>query len=168
MNDLEKIQADLDEMAHYVEGDFADRDLATRLRHLLDGRDITVPPRPSEIIAHLEAGGKVQWQTHSDGVWRADVDSVAEWQARITKYGDLPAHDRRLVPIPEPETERVRLDQIIGRKIKYDGGDGRVNVANIGYHPASQSWRWYDNSVASGWLKVDDDGTVEVLKDGGK
>lgn len=146
MNDLEKIQADLD-----------------------------VPPLTSEIIAWLEADPAhiVKWWRSRIGGWEARI-FVDVWHDRLAAHGDQRQHGYRL-GVREPATERVRLDQVIGHDIAYGGGNGRVTVRDIGWHHASQTWRWYDRDrydvdadAASGWLKTAPDCTVEVLKDDSK
>lgn len=184
MTGLDDLQADLDQLAadlnNIAHGDFDEAcpfcDIADRLRNLLTDRDLDVPPLTSEIIAWLDADPThaVKWWNRRASGWSTLSRSVLSWRGLLATYGDQRQYGYRL-GVREPATERVRLDQIIGRDITYSGGNGRVTVRDIGWHPASRTWRWYDRDrydvdadAASGWLKTAPDGTVEVLKDDSK
>jgi hypothetical protein len=182
------LQADLDaiadELGRLVTLSWRERDdLADRLRHLLDDRNLT------ERVPLMRAAD-VNRIFQEDGAWQVavalNVDGGAEWLplntvcAPASENPFLPDWPNLLVvahewgstmpPVPtadpvEPATEWVRLDQVIGLRVPTDHGRS-IEVANIKWHAASHSWRWIDadDDEHSGPLPIASDGTVEVLK----
>ena len=172
MNALEKIQADLDEIADEVDDlevhvDDGVHDLADRLRNLLTDRGLDVPPLTSEIIAWLEAD-----PNHIVEAWRSDVNEWARviapivdvWRERLAQYGDQRQHGYRL-GVREPATERVRLDQLPGRTLPGEA----VAVHWLRWNTSLGMFGWSGPGGAT-WKPLDiaPDGTVEVLKDDSK
>lgn len=172
MNALEKIQADLDEIADEVDDlemhvDDGAHNIAERLRNLLTDRDLDVPPLTSEIIAHLEAGGTIGYWRITIGMFERQRDpDVREWKRILRAAGrDIPQPNIQLLPIPEPETERVRLDQLPGRTLPGEA----VAVHWLRWNTSLGMFGWSGPGGAT-WKPLDiaPDGTVEVLKDDSK
>lgn len=165
------LQADLDQIADEVDDHsqwhFTDStgtclacDVVERLRHFSDDRDIDAAPRMSEIIAWLEADPDhvvERWNARA-GMWvpSSGAVDVVLWRARLGEHDDQRQYGYRL-GTREPATERVRLDQIMGRTLP-----GRTSpILYAANHDCG--WQAYADRQ---WyvLDVDDDGTVEVLR----
>ena len=178
MTGLDDLQADLDALAGATDAiadivsvyrspegfqvDAAElRDVADRLRNLLTDRDLDTAPLTSEIIAHKEAGGKVQ--TDIVGRWVHSPEMVDWWKCQLNMHGDLRQHGYRL-GVRKPATERVRLDQVPGKKLAHK----TVTVRYLRWNDRLSRFEWC--AVGTAWLPLDvaPDGTVEVLKDGSK
>ncbi len=126
----------------------------------LAGQVVPRPPTVSEIIAHLDAGGLVESQGSYSGKWVA-IHSREFWADSIACYGDRPVSGCRLTPIPAPTTERVRLDQVIGRRLPGE----RWPIDEVVGDPAAWGWKPHVGGEER-TLPVDADGTVEVLVEG--
>jgi hypothetical protein len=161
------LQADLDaladELGRLATLSWRERDdLADRLRHLLDDRGIDQAPLTSEIVAWLEADPDafVECWISYEGEWSASWLSIAHWRARLAAHDDQRQPGYRL-GVRQPATERVRLDQIIGRTLPKEP----YAIVDIRWHGdrAYLRWEWFDSDK---WhpLDVAADGTVEVLK----
>lgn len=168
MTTLEELQADLDQLgdeldviagnvqrSRYEADSHALWDIMHRLRHLLEDRDLAVPPTLSEVIAHVKAGGKVKRCSIANG-WELSNTSLDWWRQLLDRRGDVVAHGYRLIPIPEPTTERVRLDQALGRYVTRNGHARQIEGVDRvrGYRIVGQG-HWHKPAV---------DSTVEVLR----
>jgi hypothetical protein len=133
-------------------------ELATRLRHLLDDRDIDQAPLTSEIIAWLEADPDhiVECWVSDGGKWSACWLSIAHWRDRLTRHDDQRQPGYRL-GTRKPATERVRLDQVIERTLPGE----TTPILDVTNHTCG--WQAF---TGRRWciLDIDADGTVEVLK----
>lgn len=130
--------------------------VANRLDRLAD-QVVPRPPTVSEIIAHLDAGGVEEAWLPRCG-WCESCDEAEFWSAFLDDEGDQLAYGFRLVPIPAPATERVRLDQVIGRRLP---GDPDTHVGGI--ISTVRGFEWRDGHGWWSTLDVATDGTVEVL-----
>jgi hypothetical protein len=87
---------------------------------------------------------------------------IKVWRDRLREYGDQRQYGYRL-GIRKPATERVRLDQVIGRTLP-----GRVApIRRVTRDTTGDHWRaWvFDPPIGLPFdLDVAPDGTVEVLK----
>lgn len=122
----------------------------------------TVPPLTSQIIGWLEADehNTIEWWSCGLGKWVADVRSISIRRRQLTKYGDQRQYGYRLA-IRKAATERVRLDQIIGRTLPGDASP----VVNVWCGERGQWLVTVRCSAADPRaLDVAEDGTVEVLK----
>ena len=174
MSGLDDLQADLDEIADEaakvhvyalkVNGGWIDvsNDIADRLRNLLTDRDLDVPPLTSEIIAWLEADPEhiVEWWFAIDNAWVTNTVPLDDWRHHLTTHGDQRQHGYRL-RVREPATERVRLDQLLGRTLP--GETTPVNHFKWVY--GDQRFEWTIHGATWQPFDVAPDGTVEVLKD---
>jgi hypothetical protein len=135
-------------------------DLAARLRHLLDDRGIEQAPYPSEIMAWLEADPDhvVEWWNARAGMWApsSGATDVVLWRVRLREHGDQRQYGCRL-GVREPATERVRLDQVIGRDTMRNGHRLRI----VGADTSTGSFKLAGHGS---WMNANADGTVEVLK----
>jgi len=167
------LQADLDELADTVSrmptfsmySNEVRQDTVDRLRNLLTDRNLDVPPLTSEIIAGLADPDHVLKAWRSDAAkWVVVIAPDSNiWRYRLAEHGDQRQHGYRL-GVREPATERVRLDQVIGRTLPGE----TVTVRYLRWNDGAQRFEWC--SVGGGWqpLSIAPDGTVEVLKDGSK
>ena len=135
--------------------------IADRLDALID-RVVARPPLVSELIDYP---GDIETQIWSTGEWFGVEHHREAWAALLAEYGDHLVYGYRLIPAPEPTTERVRLDQVIGRRLPE--GDRIAEVWSQFSPLASDDDWWYvaAEGTDSGHHRLDvaDDGTVEVL-----
>ncbi len=161
------LQADLDYLATELDDVVADEhldncvvtDVADRLRHLLDDRGIDQASLTSEIIAWLEADSDhvVEWWNSGSAEWVVIVLYV--WRARLAQHGDQRQYGYRL-STRKPATERVRLDQVIGRTLP---GQTRP-VREFRWNATRGQFQWSTPGTAWRPLDAAPDGTVEVLR----
>lgn len=134
--------------------------IADRLDRLID-QVVARPPLLSEIVGHAEAGGTVERVWPHSGQWHTADGTASAFAIWLSQHGDHLCHGYRLGPVPEPITERVRLDQVIGRRLPGE----RWPIDEVVGDPAAWGWKHH---VGGGerTLPVDADGTVEVLIEG--
>lgn len=132
--------------------------VADRLDRLAD-EVVARPPLLSEIINHAGMGGTIEVHRVRTGGWAPVAMESCDMHAWLATYGDHPCHGYRLATTPEPTTERVRLDQVIGRRLP---GFPRETISDItGQFP--DGWMWRDPLGSWRSFDVADDGTVEVM-----
>lgn len=161
MSTLSALQADLEDIAHRLHNcdDMKTHyEIADEIRHLLDDRVIHEPPLTSEIIAHLEAGGVLQWDDGSDS--EGSSFELNDWYRSLSLEGDLRNYGYWLVPAPEPKTERVLLHKIIGRSLP----DGFGPIDGFGVFASTEGSGYVHSGGDREILLIADDGTVEVLR----